>query len=129
MKLRLRHNSIRLRLGKSEVERLLHSGECRETIAFSDSQCLEYALASSPANKIAVSLAGTIIRVEVPESDLAGWCSSDEVGLSAEVWVSPETALQVLIEKDFRCLDPRVPEDQSDTFDNPLEPLSCGPHR
>src|SRR5262245_51805082 len=128
MKLRLRHNSIRLRLGKSEVERLIESGECREAIVFPGGHRLEYALASSPAAKMAVSLADALIRVEVPEPDLAGWCSSDQVGLSAEVFVSHGTSLQVLIEKDFRCLDPRVPEDQSDTFDNPLEHLSCAPH-
>lgn len=128
MKLRLRHNSIRLRLGKSEVERLLESGECREAIVFPGGGRLEYALASSPATTIAVSLLATVIRVDVLEPDLAGWCSSDQVGLSAEVVVSHGTSLQVLIEKDFHCLDPRVPEDQSDTFDNPLEPLSCAPH-
>jgi hypothetical protein len=49
MKLRLRHNSIRLRLGKSEVEHLPESPECRETIVFPGNYRLEYALASSPA--------------------------------------------------------------------------------
>lgn len=47
-------------------------------------------------------------------------------------WGSPprfrarRRSLQILIEKDFRCLDDRVEEDQSDMFENPLaEHLNC----
>jgi hypothetical protein len=94
VKLRLRHNSI-LRFGKSEVEHLLESGKCRETIIFPGDHRLECALAFSAATKIAVSLVDALIRVEVPEPDLAGWCSSDQVGLSAGVFVSQGTSLQV----------------------------------
>jgi hypothetical protein len=43
------------------------------------------------------------------------------VGISADVDVSLGKKLDVLIEKDFRCLDPLVAEDQSDAFENPLE--------
>jgi hypothetical protein len=40
--------------------------------------------------------------------------------------VCQDKTLQLLIEKDFRCLDEGVPEDQSDTFENPLTAhLSC----
>lgn len=121
MKLRIRHNLIRLRLGKSEVEQLQHAGECREAINFPGGVRLEYAIGSSATSAgIGATLCGSIIRIDVPARDLARWCASDQVGLSAEIWLPESAPLEILIEKDFRCLDPLVPEDQSDTFDNPL---------
>jgi hypothetical protein len=121
MKLRLRHNLIRLRLGKSEVEQLQHGGECREALHFPGGVQLEYAVVSSDISTgIGATFGGSIIRVDVPARDLARWCASDQVSLSAEISLSEGAPLEILIEKDFRCLDPLVPEDQSDTFDNPL---------
>src|SRR5262245_45412870 len=121
MKLRLRHNLIRLRLGKSEVEQLQQGGECREAIHFPGGMRLAYAVVSSPTSTgIDATLGDSIIRIDVPEKELARWCASDQVGLSAEIPLPDGAPLEILIEKDFRCLDPLVPEDQSDTFDNPL---------
>lgn len=126
MKLRVRHNSIRLRLGKSEIERLRRGMECREAIRFPGAVLLEYTLEPSSGTAISASLAGSAIRIGVPERALAAWCSSDRVGLSAEVPCEAAFPLQILIEKDFRCLDDRVEEDQSDMFENPLaEHLNC----
>ena len=126
MKLRLRHNSIRLRLRKSEVERLRQDGECREMIVFPRCQSLEYVLERSADTAITASLTGTIIRIGIPARDLAVWCCSDQVGLSAEIPLGEAAILHVLVEKDFRCLDGGESEDQSDTFDNPLtKHLTC----
>jgi hypothetical protein len=128
MKLRIRQNSIRLRLGKSEVDRLEQGIECREAVCFPGNQKLEYVLEPSPKEAIAASLSEHVIRVEVPARDLLDWCVSDRVGLSAEILMAEETALQILIEKDFRCLDAQVSEDQSDTFENPLDKhTTCEP--
>ena len=121
MKLRVLHNAIRFRLGRTEVDLLSRGIECREIVYFPGAQRLEYVIKPSPGTAISAWLSDHVIHVEVPGRDLEVWGASNQVGLSAEISVPGETPLQVLIEKDFRCLDPRVSEDQADTFDNPLE--------
>ena len=69
---------------------------------------------------IRASFSGASIRIEIPAPELDAWCSSEQVGISAEICGSDAVSLRVVIEKDFRCLDLAVVEDQSDTFDNPL---------
>ena len=126
MKLRARHNSIRFRLGQSEVRSLRESGECRETIEFPGGARLEYVLSASEAADFDVSFADGLVSVVVPARRLTAWYSPDQVGMSAEIHLRPGKVLEVLIEKDFRCVDERLSEDQSDTFENPLgAPLSC----
>ncbi len=129
MKLRILHNAIRFRLGRTEVDRLRRGIECREMIHFPGAQKLAYVIKPGPGTAISASLSDQVINVEVPGRDLEEWGASNQVGLSAEISVAGETPLQVLIEKDFRCLDPRDSEDQADTFDNPLEahPSCDGP--
>src|SRR3954451_14379732 len=119
MKLRLRHNSIRFRLGQSEVQHLETGEPCRELILFPGNQRLEYILEPSAGMKIAASFESSVIRITIPQPELFGWCQSDQVGLSAELTAGDGLVLRILIEKDFRCLDGEVSEDQSDTFENP----------
>jgi hypothetical protein len=47
------------------------------------------------------------------------WCRTEQVGIAATVTAPGREELSVLIEKDFRCIDPPAGEDQSDTFANP----------
>lgn len=119
MKLRVRHNSVRLRLGQSDILRLRDCGECRETVYFPGGSRLEYVLFASGSGKVAVSFEDGVVSLAIPATRLRGWHSSDEVSLSAEVPLEHGQTLQVLIEKDFRCLN-HVAEDQSDAFENPL---------
>jgi len=121
VKLRVRHNSIRFRLGRSEVDLLQRGMECSETIYFPDSKRLEYVIQPCSRETITASFSDQVIRVEVPAQDLERWGASDQVGLSTEIHIADEPPLHVLIEKDFRCLDQRVSEDEADSFENPLE--------
>jgi hypothetical protein len=136
MKLRVRHNSIRFRLTQSDVSSLRRSGRCRETILFPGGSRLEYVLLASSTKEVGVTFSDGIVSIAVPARRLADWHSSDQVGISAAVDVYPDDVypegahpgqkLEVLIEKDFRCLDPLVGEDQSDAFENPLSVhLTC----
>ena len=94
--------------------------ECREKICFPGNHQLEYVIQPSSGTAITASLSEQVICVEVPRRDLAEWCASDQVGLYAEVTGDGASPLQIRIERDFRCLDPRITEDQPDTFENPL---------
>jgi hypothetical protein len=120
MKLPVRHNSIRFRLGQSEVRSLRESGECRETVEFPGGSRLEYVRAASEAVNFDATFADGVVFVAIPAQQLSAGYSPDQVGICAEIPEGPEKALEVLIEKDFRCIDDQGSEDQSDTFENPL---------
>ena len=130
MKLRIRGNSIRLRLGESEVAQLVNGGFVSESIQFSASpeSHLTYSVVTSPDIKeITARLADGEIKVTVPEGLGREWANSEQVGLKHSQQINSASSLSILIEKDFRCLDPRPGEDQSDTFANPAQGKSCEP--
>ena len=84
MKLRIRGNSIRLRLGEREVAQLVESGRVAERLQFSVSpgESLTYAIVSSAeAKEIAASFAENEIRVIVPAAAAKEWASSTQVGM------------------------------------------------
>jgi hypothetical protein len=128
MKLRIRGNSIRLRLGESEVAQLVQDGRVSESIQFSafPGSQLTYTVETSPDTKeMTARFADSEIKVTVPESLGQGWANSEQVGLKQVQPIDCEVNLSILIEKDFRCLEPRPGEDQSDTFTNPGQGKPC----
>ncbi len=124
MKLRIRGNSIRLRLGQSEVAQLVKDGRVSECIRFSalpEGQ-LTYSLDISPDEKeITARLAGGEITVTVPAGLAQGWVNSKQVGMKHAQPIDSDASLTILIEKDFQTLEPRPGEDQSDNFTNPAQ--------
>jgi len=128
MKLRIRGNSIRLRLGQSEVAQLVKDGGVYASIQFSafPRSQLSYTLVTSPTEKeITACLANSEIKVTVPEGLARGWANSEQVGLKQVQQIDREVSLSVLIEKDFHSLEPRPDEDQSDSFQNPFQGKHC----
>jgi hypothetical protein len=124
MKLRIRGNSIRLRLGQSEVDQLVKGGCVSESIQFSAfprSQLTYTVVTSSAEKEITACLAESEIKVTVPEGWGQAWANSAQVELKGVQPVAGEVNLSILIEKDFRCLEPRPGEDQSDSFSNPAQ--------
>jgi hypothetical protein len=117
MKLRIRGNSIRLRLTKTEVFNLAEQGLIEETTDFGEGNCLVYAISDS--NKIAavkVNFADNRLEIVVPASIAKNWANNEEVGISAQ-----QGLLKVLIEKDFTCLVPRNTPEDADTFPHPKD--------
>jgi hypothetical protein len=123
MKLRVRNNSVRFRLGQSEVARLRDLGECREAVEFPGGARLEYVLTVSSSSEFDVSFDDRVISVSIPMYEMRSWQSPHSVGMSAVVPLDSDKSLELLIEKGFRCLDEAITEDQSDTFENPLVSL------
>ena len=124
MKLRIRDNSIRLRLGKSEVAQLARDGSVHASIRFSDvpKTQLRYSLVTSlAATEISAHLGDGEIKVTVPEGLAREWANSEQTGLKHEQRIDREESLAILVEKDFHSLQPRADEDQSDSFANPFE--------
>lgn len=131
MKLRIRGNSLRLRLGRGEVSRLVEGGVVEEVTQFAPGQRLVYALGTAAdVNVPRASFRQDRIEVLLPPKVARDWAASDEVGISAEQPVGgpgPDGTLRLLIEKDFTCRNPAPGEDRADAFPNPLEGKPCPP--
>jgi hypothetical protein len=119
MKLRIKGNSIRLRLTQSEIRQVGAGQTVREEVCFATGH-FAYALLTDPA--IGVPDAGFRegeLQVRLPADRAARWAFSDEVGIEERIAGRDGHALHLLIEKDFQCLHKRPGEDESDHFKNP----------
>ena len=122
MKLRVRGNSIRLRLTRIEVDTLRDVGLVGSTLNFPGGATIEYVLESTPASvSLSAQFANNTIRVRLPESAVKEWADSEQVSISAEQNLDDSGVLTLLVEKDFACLSPRETEDEADMFPHPDE--------
>ena len=120
MKLRIKGNSIRLRVLQHEVDDIQRGLPVVEELRFAGTEImLRYSL-RSPAQPeiVGVFFDGAEIRVCISAMTLARWARPDEVGIYSDIPLE-EGMLSVAIEKDFACLDRRE-EDDAGTFANPL---------
>ena len=127
MKLRIKGNSLRLRVTPSEVKQLLHDGAIREYVQLTanSKDRLTYSVVSSLSaltTTVAYQLGN--IAVSVPQIELERWAGGDDVGVYAEVALGGGQMLSVAIEKDFACLDLSDAENE-DTFPNPQIGAVC----
>jgi hypothetical protein len=127
MKLRIKGNSLRVRLTRSEVTKLIDIGHIEETIYFSSNEQsrLTYALGVEP------DLTSATIRYEWPEVVIAlptkeatTWAEDNQVGIYATVDLGLRGTLDLIVEKDFACLD-GSDADNLDTFSNPSTTGIC----
>jgi hypothetical protein len=127
MKIRIKGNSLRLRVSRSELARLL-AGDCvEETIHFAAeaSARFTYALQPEPsAKRPAVHYMDSRVSVLLPADQAYRWGVTDQVGIAAEISLGTFGTLALLIEKDFACLD-RSDDDNQDTFANPNAGAAC----
>lgn len=128
MKLRIRGNSVRLRLTQSEVAQFAEKGFLEERIEFgrAPSENFIYALkTSTDAKRASAAFENNRLTVFVPEREGEKWSNSAEVGIKGEQSLGEGKLLRILIEKDFACLDAREGEDDSDAFPNPSQEKQC----
>ena len=121
MKLRIRSNSIRMRLKRGEVDQLAAGTSIVEETLFPGA-VLTYRLDVSENSSISATFDNGCLAVSLPKSRVLRWASSDEVSLHTEQELSGSGFLSLLIEKDFKCLEPghhRDCEDDEDTFPHP----------
>lgn len=120
MKLRIRDNSVRLRLTRGEVDAIRREGIVSAHTTFPGGRVFTYRLESSPASvKPEAFYSAGEMTVRVPEETVLGWASSEQVSISGEQSVKDDAALTILVEKDFACLAPREGEDESDMYPHP----------
>lgn len=124
MKLRLRENSVRLRLLQSEIKLLKESGSVSENITFGNTQILTYRLQiSAEGRAISAKFQDNQIIVEIPSESAENWINSEQVELKNEQNSNAGKPLSILIEKDFVCIDRPLDSDNADAFPHPK--LNC----
>lgn len=128
MKLRVKGNSLRLRLTRGEVARIGAGESVDETIEFGagDDARLTYTLTTSAdADRIAAAYEFARITVTLPADQAREWSATELVSLRGEQTLTNDALsgmarkLVLLIEKDFACVSPDTNEDQTDAYPNP----------
>lgn len=128
MKLRLSENSIRLRLRRSEVDRLAEAGALEESVRLGPGEngSLSYALQShSSGPEIQVSYAEGRMIIGIPQQMAENWIKTEEVGIGGEIPIGEGEFLSVLIEKDFPCKRSDPAEDTKDLFGELKQNADC----
>ena len=113
MKIRIKGNSLRYRLTKSDVDRLDKEGYVEENTDFGG-QILIYALQRYALPGLTASFQNNVITLYMHADMVNDLATTERVGFNAV-----NNQLHLLVEKDFICLD-TVAEDQSDNYPNPL---------
>src|SRR5829696_6309326 len=112
MKLRIKGNSLRLRLSKPEVEKLAVAKYIEERTSFGNNT-FSYALQSKDGGeKLSADFDGGKITVFIPEVFIKDWAVNKVTGFNTMEQVNDAGSLYILVEKDFKCLDET--EDQAD---------------
>jgi len=118
MKLRIKGDSLRLRVGPSEVQRLIATGRIEQTIQFAPRSRLTYAIEQSQtASCLSVAQRPDEVVVTVPTSVAQAWANSGDVGIYGAV-PNGCGSLELAVEKDFACLD-STHAGNRDTYPNP----------
>lgn len=119
MKIRIKGNSIRYRLTKTEIARFGKNGYLEEKTEFLNGAEFYYCLERRPGmDELQASFENNRITVFVPEHTAAEWTTTEIVGYDTKIQLGEGKELLLLIEKDFVCLDHTM-EDQSDNYPNP----------
>lgn len=119
MKLRIKGDSLRLRLTQGEVRSLEEQGIVTDAIHFGPDSKLEYRVRrDGSVDELTAKCQAGAIEVYVPDAAAFEWCRSDLVTLEC-TRRSAAGELRILVEKDFTCLVPRAGEDESDHFPHP----------
>jgi hypothetical protein len=116
MKLRIRGDSIRLRLTRGEVGDLVAKGVVAERTQLPVGPGFRYQLrAAASARAVHATFEAGVLGVEVPKAAAEAWAASEEVAIRGDLPAGDGT-LTILVEKDFPCLTTREGEDDSDAF-------------
>jgi len=119
MKLRIKGDSIRLRLTQTEVRQLAETGVVDSTMHITPGASLTYGLRAADRRQLAVEGDARALVVLVPRDWIGPWADGDDVGFDGTQDAGDGRELAILIEKDFACLHKRP--DEQDAFPNPLE--------
>ena len=112
MKIRIKDNTVRLRLTQSEVAKLGSSGLVESVTEFIGRPFV-YAIEQLDSDGLAVSFVENKITVTISRAMVDDLVETGRVGFEGV-----SGPVKLLVEKDFACIDNTL-EDQSDNYPNP----------
>jgi hypothetical protein len=128
MKIRMKENALRLRVGRSELARFLEEGRIEETIRFAAASEAAFTWAleagSQTDKETTLRAAPCAVTVVVTPEQVHLWRNENQVGIYTRIDVGAERTLEIVVEKDFACLDGNDSEN-ADTFANPNLAPNC----
>jgi hypothetical protein len=117
MKLRILGNSIRLRLSRSEMEHFAATGRIIETVEFGSDSDFTYSLTTGESLSATHHTSG--IQIVIPHHLAHDWTGTDRVSVAGEMALNGGRTLQILLEKDFKCIH-KSSHANEDAYPNPL---------
>jgi hypothetical protein len=118
MKLRIKGNSIRIRLTKTEVSTIATTGYLEAETLFVNNKLVYTLQRVDEGDALTATLEQNKITVFVPSVLTKNWPANNIIGFEANMPLPDNKTLYLLVEKDFVCLD-HTNEDQSDNYENP----------
>lgn len=119
MKIRIQGNSIRYRLKEPEVRRFSETGLLEESMALGAGALLRFRLESCDDPEVGVRYRTSTVSVRVPRGVGKEWTETEQVGFHSAVDLGDGSRLDVLVEKDWACLDGSE-EDNIGSYPNPM---------
>jgi hypothetical protein len=120
MKLRIKGNSLRIRLSRSEVDTFAKTGYLEERTEFGNTAFI-YALKSKEGiGALEAAFTDGTITMFVPADIPAAWATNETVGHNNNFDIGNGKKVFLLLEKDFKCID-NTEEDQSDNYEHPTK--------
>ena len=116
MKLRINGNSLRLRLTPEEVSELCENGKAEDICKIGDYQWI-YSIVAYDNDQLSVNMINGQVQVNIPKCFTKGWYKNDIVAFEH----TDHNDLFILIEKDFKCLQPRTHEQEHHLYPNPAK--------
>jgi hypothetical protein len=127
VKLRIRDNTLRLRVSRSDLALLIESGRVDSTIYFTEKPEDKWTYSieiRSDIDSATLIYQSSQVTVLLPGAEARAWAGSDQVGIYASCQNGQGQRLEILVEKDFACLDLSDAENE-DTFPNPAMGMAC----
>ncbi len=124
MKIRIKGNSLRIRISKPEVEKFCSTGFLGDETMFGTNVFRYYLERVRNDGQLNADFENGAITMFVPDHLLENWDTNETVGFSYKRDLGDGKELFLLLEKDFKCIDNSMQEDQSENFDNPLHTCS-----
>lgn len=118
MKIRIKGDSVRLRLTQTDVRNLGRVGYVQEQTHFGKTVFGYRLQRSDAANEMSADFTDGNMTVFIPNDFVNILVKTDRIGYDTNQPIGENKSLFILVEKDFQCLDHTL-EDQSDMYLNP----------
>ncbi len=118
MKIRFRKNTIRYRLDQIDIKKLKKKGFCEEETDIPPKKFI-FSLAISKDDNTNIASEPFHLKLKVSPALIAPVLEGSDIGFECRIPGAGDSILDILVEKDFKCLTPRGEED-ANAFENPL---------